>query len=104
MTFSVSSLLHSGFQHPVTRAWQENNKLTRESLIFPVFIHDLPDVMEEISAMPGQYRYGVNTIKDVFTPLVENGLRTVLIFGVPTRVIKDTEGSVSRFDFTKGCR
>lgn len=98
MTFSISSLLHSGFQHPVTRSWQRNEcKLTNDSLVFPVFIHDLDDVMEEIPAMPGQYRYGIKTIKEVFTPLVENGLRTVLIFGVPTQITKDNLGSVSLF-------
>ncbi len=98
MTFSISSLLHSGFQHSVTRSWQlDERKLTKESLVFPVFIHDLDDVMEEIPSMPGQYRYGIKHIKDVFAPLVENGLKTVLIFGVPTSVTKDELGSVSLF-------
>lgn len=98
MTFNISSLLHSGFQHPVTRSWQlDERKLSKESLVFPVFIHDLDDAMEEIPAMPGQYRYGINTIKDVFGPLVEDGLKTVLIFGVPTLLNKDELGSVSYF-------
>ena len=95
MKFSVSSLLHSSYQHPVTRSWQSGGgKLTRENLVFPIFIHDLPDVMQEIPAMPGQYRYGINTLKEVFSPLVDNGLSCVLIFGVPTQVHKDDVGSV----------
>ena len=90
----ISSLLHSGFQHPVTRKWQQlSNTLTKESLLFPVFIHDKDDEITEITAMPGQYRYGINTIKQVFTPLVELGLKSVLLFGVLTNGSKDECGT-----------
>jgi porphobilinogen synthase len=38
-------------------------------------------------------RYGINTLKDVFTPLVQAGLKSVLIFGVPTQCPKDERAS-----------
>ncbi len=84
MPFQLSSQLHSGFFHPVLRKWQENDVrvLSRESLIYPVFICDSPDVIEDIPSMPNQKRYGVNRIKESFAPLVHAGLKTVLIFGV----------------------
>ena len=55
--FQVSSLLHSGYQHPVTRYWQSmNTRITKESLLFPIFVHDKVNEMVEIASMPGQYR------------------------------------------------
>ena len=41
-------------------------------------------------------RYGVNQLEDMLRPLVEAGLRAVLIFGVPSRVPKVTNGRVER--------
>ena len=38
--------------------------------------------------MPGQARYGINKLRDALKPLVEKGLKTVLIFGVPGNIIK----------------
>ncbi|KAJ3054357.1 hypothetical protein HK097_002021 [Rhizophlyctis rosea] len=93
--FQLSSLLHSGYGHPTLRQWQsaDGRTMTKESLIFPIFIHDKPDVKEEISSLPGQYRYGVNTLKESFEPLVRKGLKSVLIFGVPVNAQKDGRGS-----------
>lgn len=34
------------------------------------------------------HRYGVNRLEEMLKPLVEEGLRCVLIFGVPSRVPK----------------
>lgn len=41
-------------------------------------------------------RYGVNQLEEMLTPLVEAGLRCVLIFGVPSRVPKVKSGSVEK--------
>jgi porphobilinogen synthase len=90
----MSNPLHSGYQHPVTRGWQkQSNELTKQSLIYPVFIHEKQDVKEEIAALPGQYRYGINTIKESFAPLVKKGLSSILLFGVPGTIEKDERGT-----------
>lgn len=33
-------------------------------------------------------RYGVNKLEEMLRPLVENGLKCVLIFGVPAKIAK----------------
>jgi porphobilinogen synthase len=38
--------------------------------------------------MPGQSRYGINTLRKALEPLVAKGLKTVLIFGVPSKLPK----------------
>lgn len=95
MPFELSSLLHSGYFHPVLRKWQEveSRVLCKESLVYPVFICDDADAIEVIPTMPGQKRYGVNRIKEEFAPLVAAGLKTVLIFGVPSSAKKDGRGT-----------
>ncbi|KAI8998202.1 hypothetical protein BC832DRAFT_561591 [Gaertneriomyces semiglobifer] len=95
--FELSSLLHSGFGHPTLRKWQscEGRTITKESLIYPIFIHDIHDVKEEIKTLPGQYRFGINTLKDHFEPLVKKGLKTVMIFGVPVVAKKDSRGTLA---------
>ncbi|KAJ2991911.1 hypothetical protein HDV02_003395 [Globomyces sp. JEL0801] len=91
--FRITSLLHSGYQHPITRSWQaDGRRISKQSLIYPVFIHDIDDSKIEIKSLPGQFRFGINTLKDHFTPLVQKGLTCVLLFGVPSGN-KDGRGS-----------
>ena len=54
----LKSLLHSGYHHPTLRAWQSNEGriITKNSLIFPIFVTDVPNQKEEIPSLPGQYR------------------------------------------------
>ena len=49
---------------------------------------DSPDTVEDIGSLPEQCRYGVNRLEEAVRPLVENGLKTVLIFGVVTKLDK----------------
>ncbi|KAI8911679.1 delta-aminolevulinic acid dehydratase [Gorgonomyces haynaldii] len=87
----LSSYLHAGYQNPTTRHWQTTGPITKKDLIFPVFIHDKPG-KEEIKSLPGQFRYGLDTIEE-FKPLVEKGLSCIMIFGVPTSLEKDNHGT-----------
>ena len=38
--------------------------------------------------MPGQARYGIKKLQNFLDPLVKNGLKCVLIFGVPSKLPK----------------
>jgi hypothetical protein len=63
--------------------------------VYPIFITDQADAKEEIKAMPGQYRWGVNRLRECIAPLVAKGLKAVLIFGVlSNNEIKDNEGTI----------
>ncbi|KAL3870904.1 hypothetical protein ACJMK2_038969 [Sinanodonta woodiana] len=87
-------VLHSGYHHPVLRSWQTTNtSITIDNFIFPLFIVDDEDALQEIPSMPGQFRYGINKLKAAVKPLVEKGLKCVLIFGVPSKIPKDNRGT-----------
>ncbi|KAL4219157.1 hypothetical protein ACF0H5_021739 [Mactra antiquata] len=89
-------ILHSGYHHPVLRSWQTiNTNITAENLIYPVFVTDDDDAVQEIGSMPGQARYGINKLREALKPHVEKGLKTVLIFGVPSNIPKDNNGTAA---------
>ncbi|ESO98822.1 hypothetical protein LOTGIDRAFT_114080 [Lottia gigantea] len=91
---SEQTILHSGYFHPVLRSWQTSNtSIQPEHLIYPIFITNDPDALEEIPSLPGQSRYGINTLFDALEPLVKKGLKTVLLFGVLSKTEKDSRGS-----------
>ncbi len=46
------------------------------------------NAVEEIKSLPGQARYGVNKLQEFLQPIVDNGLESVLLFGVPSKVPK----------------
>lgn len=85
-----TSLLHAGYRYPLFREWQRvaGGSLTQSHLMYPLFLTDHPDDLQPIEAMPGQMRVGLNRLSDFIRPLVELGLRSVMLFGVPTRVQK----------------
>ncbi|XP_073244488.1 delta-aminolevulinic acid dehydratase-like isoform X1 [Porites lutea] len=93
MASSFGASLHSGYNHPATRSWQSTNtEITSSNLIYPLFISDDADAHEAISSLPGQFRIGVNNIEKVVSPLVEKGLKSVLLFGVVTKLDKSETG------------
>ena len=91
----ASHLLHSGYFNETLRSWHSTHTLLNiTQLIYPVFVTDLiPDESsEEIPNFPEQRRYGVDALIDHLSPLVNKGLRTILIFGVTTSSNKNPTG------------
>ncbi|XP_030391732.1 delta-aminolevulinic acid dehydratase [Gopherus evgoodei] len=92
----AQSVLHSGYFHPVLRSWQASaTAFDASNFIYPIFVTDSPDAVEPIASLPGQARYGVNKLEGMLRPLVDEGLKCVLIFGVPTKIPKDERGSAA---------
>lgn len=52
-------------------------------LIYPLFITDNPNECTPIPSLPNQNRLGLNKLVPFLTPLVQKGLRSVILFGVP---------------------
>ena len=57
----------------------------------PVFVQDRVRAVEPVESMPGVNRYTVDSVSDYVGRLVENGVRSVLLFGLPDS--KDDAGS-----------
>jgi len=89
----ISSILQGGYQHPLSRSWQGKRALTKSMLMYPIFITDDPDASVEIPTLPNQRRWGVNKLESFLGPLVQKGLKSVILFGVPFNCQKDGRGT-----------
>lgn len=81
----IKSQLHGGYSHPLARAWQSERQLTKSMLIYPLFVTDVPDEETLIPSLPNQHRRGLNKLIPHLEPLVAKGLKSVILFGVPTQ-------------------
>ena len=79
----ASSVLQGGYHHPTPRNWQAKRQLAKSMFMYPIFITDDPEASVEIPSLPNQRRWGVNQLEGFLKPLVEKGLESVLLFGVP---------------------
>lgn len=61
------------------------------SLMYPMFVMEGTDKVEEISSMPGQYRYTVDRMEEKLYRLADAGVGSVMLFGIPND--KDEVGS-----------
>lgn len=108
----ISSTLQGGYFHPLLRSLQAERHLTKEMLMYPIFITDEPDAevlspcprtakrklippptQVTIHSLPGQKRWGINKLSAFLAPLVAKGLKSVILFGVPLHMTKDGRGS-----------
>lgn len=56
--------------------------------MYPIFITDDPDASTIIPTLPNQHRWGVNKLEEFLGPLVQKGLKSVILFGVPLNCTK----------------
>ena len=89
-------MLHSSFGHPLLKSWNTEERVEAENIVYPIFITEKSGVKAEIKSLPGQYRWSVDTLPELLDPLVELGLRSVILFGViEDETLKDCSGSVA---------
>ena len=61
------------------------------NLMAPVFVRDGEGIVEPVEAMPGINRYSVDMVSDYVARLTDEGLKSVILFGLPDR--KDESGT-----------
>ncbi len=64
-----------------------------EKFIWPVFVRSGQNIQEPISAMPGQFRYGVEALLRALEKPVRDGIGGILVFGLGRPGRKDNRGS-----------
>lgn len=94
MSLQPAHSLHCSIAHPLLREWHSaSTRISSENLMYPVFIVEDDEAMEEISSMPGVFRYGINTLIKELEHLINLGLKSVLMFGVISKLPKDDFGT-----------
>ncbi|NOY75232.1 MAG: porphobilinogen synthase [Kiritimatiellaeota bacterium] len=67
-------------------------------LVWPTFVVEGSGVKDEISSMPGQHRYSVDTLLGDVDRLLESGVRSVMLFGVVDGAHKSSDAAYALRD------
>ncbi len=73
------------------RKMVRETRMDKSSLIYPIFVMDGENKVEEIASLPGQYRYTVDRCGEQLERLLKAGVNSVMFFGIPEH--KDCCGS-----------
>jgi porphobilinogen synthase len=73
------------------RAMVRETHLHVEDLIYPIFVVEGEQVKQEVASMPGVYQLSLDYLNDEIAEVVELGIKSVIVFGVPKE--KDEVGS-----------
>lgn len=80
-------------QTSAIREMVQENRLHPSDFIAPIFIMEGEDQKEEISSMPGYYRYSLDRLGDELEELIDVGIRSVLLFVKVPDSKKDNKGT-----------
>lgn len=75
----------------VLRKMVRETRMDKSSLIYPAFVMDGENRIDEIPSMDGQYRYTVDRVPELVEPLLAAGVDKMMLFGIPDH--KDEVGS-----------
>lgn len=73
------------------RRMVRETRLSKDSLIYPLFLEEGSDIKAHIDAMPGQYRYSPDRVHEIIDECLEHGINKVILFGIPAS--KDSVGT-----------
>lgn len=73
------------------RAMVKETTISKDDLIYPIFIKKGMEGREAIEAMPDQFRLGLDEVRDEALEIVSLGIPAVILFGIPQK--KDAAGS-----------
>jgi porphobilinogen synthase len=79
----------------VIRAMVEETKLGVENLIYPIFLKDGKNIKEEVSSMPGNFRWSIDKLLPEIEGCVELGIKTFDLFPAVDEILKDKTATYS---------
>lgn len=72
-------------QNEAIRTLVRETRVSKEDLIYPVFVVDGKDKKEEIPSMPGVYRYSIERLEEILEKVEKAGIKGIMLFGIPSR-------------------
>lgn len=73
------------------RSMVRETRISADALVYPMFVEEGSGKKEPIEAMPGQYRYSIDTFLEALQEVEDAGVHSILLFGIPDT--KDACGS-----------
>jgi porphobilinogen synthase len=78
-------------QNAILRKMVRETRVSKDSLILPLFVKEGRGIRSEIPSLPGQYHYSPDTLPGGVEEALKAGVNSVLLFGLPEH--KDETGS-----------
>lgn len=75
----------------IVRGMVRETRVSKDSLIYPIFFEEGKNIKSPIDAMDGQFRYSPDRAKEIIDRCLSHGVNKVLLFGIPKE--KDEKGS-----------
>jgi porphobilinogen synthase len=76
-----------------TRRLVQENTLSPNDFILPIFLIDESNKKESISAMPGVFRYTINRVSQIVDKAIKKGIPMVALFPKTKSSLKNDLGS-----------
>lgn len=73
------------------RSMVRENRVTKEDLVYPVFVAEGENIKTPVDSMPGIYQYSIDKLDGELARIKDAGIPAVLVFGIP--IHKDACGS-----------
>ncbi|KAB2807062.1 porphobilinogen synthase [Phaeocystidibacter luteus] len=78
---------------PAIRSLVQESSLSVNDFMVPLFVVEGKGVKEEISSMPGYYRFSLDVLRDEVREISDLGLKSVLLFVKVDDSLKDNSGT-----------
>src|SRR5690349_9254381 len=69
--------------HPRVRDLVREHHLTRDDLIYPLFVYHGAKIEREIASMPGQFQWSLDFLPKMLDRVSEAKIPGILLFGIP---------------------
>ncbi|MCW8814402.1 MAG: porphobilinogen synthase, partial [Chlorobium sp.] len=74
---------------PAIRNLVQEHTLTKNDLVFPLFVCPGTNVVEEVSSMPNSFRYSIDNAVKECKELRDLGIQAIDLFGIPEEKTED---------------
>lgn len=78
------------------RSMVSETVLTKDDFVLPLFVKHGFSIKDPIQSMPGHYQLSVDKLREEILELMDLGLKSVILFGIPS--VKDGMAKESYFD------
>ncbi|CAM3318183.1 porphobilinogen synthase [Paenibacillus lupini] len=78
-------------QSAAMRSMVRETVLTANDFIYPIYVKYGTNIKEEISSMPGVYRFSLDLLEQEIREITSLGIPSIMLFGLPDH--KDAEGT-----------
>ena len=69
--------------NPLIRSMVRETRVSKSSLIYPMFVRDGKNILEPIPSLDGQMRCSVDRLGDILEDVAKAGVKNVMLFGIP---------------------